>query len=244
MPVLLCQITDSRKVTDSLKEVCWNVCSGSSGVWLGWRWLVLGPGSLRGGIILPPSKGSAVQASPSPESQLESVEGRQHQFLQGWEDWKEGMFSFGSSVAYHQCSRSCTAPVCVRMDTGRSLEVELELWRGWNVHMYLRGVMAWLSSRVNKCSLPREQHVAGGNVRFVRSVKLCNCSHPACWAGSGLHGEAVTQQSMAGWPAFKLLKILRYCWNERWLWGAECGFVSRCQSSLPFFLFLLLQEQQ
>lgn len=183
-----------------------SVCSGSSGVWLGWGWLVLGPGSLRGRIILPPSKGSAVQASLSPESQLESVEGRQHQFLQGWEDWKEGMFSFGSSVAYHQCSRSCTAPVRVRMDTGRSLEVELELWRGWNVHMYLRGVMAWLSSRVNNCSLPREQHVAGGNVRFVRSVKLCNRSHPVCWAGSGLHGEVVTSKGC-------LADLLLNCWQ-------------------------------
>lgn len=52
------------------------VRSGSSRAWLGWGWLALRPGPLRGGVVLPPSKGSGVQARPSPGSQLESEEGR------------------------------------------------------------------------------------------------------------------------------------------------------------------------
>lgn len=54
--------------------------------------------------------------------------GVSNQSLQGLEDLKERMFSFGSSVVYHQCSRSCSAPVLIRMGMGNSLEMQLVLW--------------------------------------------------------------------------------------------------------------------
>lgn len=48
-------------------------------------------------ITLHPSKGSGVQADPSPESKLESEEGKRASFSAGLRDLKERMFLFGSS---------------------------------------------------------------------------------------------------------------------------------------------------
>lgn len=62
--------------------------------------------------------------------------------------------------------------------------------------------MAWL---------PREQHATGGHVQFV-PAPLSRAAVLRCvleWRQ--LCGEAATQQSMVGRPAFKLLKMLRYC---------------------------------
>lgn len=47
-------------------------------------------------------------------------------------------------------------------------------------------------------------------------------------------GEANTQQNMVCWPTFTWLKMLHYCWNKRWFWAAEFGFVSDSWSSLPY----------
>lgn len=93
-------------------------------------------------IILHPSKGSGVQAGPSPESKLEFRGWKRASFSAGLRDLKERMFLFGSSCGLSPVFKNgCwPAPFLVTAGTGSSLEMGWSFdWVG-DVHMCLRGV--------------------------------------------------------------------------------------------------------